>query len=49
MDVSSFCPMVNGETYITYLLNWLNNDIFASGVWDGVFLDNLNGEANPHC
>jgi hypothetical protein len=48
MNISPFCPVVNGQTYITYLLNWLKKTVFASGMWDGVFFDNLFGHINGH-
>jgi uncharacterized protein (TIGR03437 family) len=48
MNISSFCPSISGETYLTYTLNWLNQTVFPSGVWDGVFFDNLFGKINPH-
>jgi hypothetical protein len=48
MNISPFCPVVNGQTYITYMLNWLKQTVFPSGMWEGVFFDNLFGRVNPH-
>jgi hypothetical protein len=48
MNLSPYCPVVNGDTYITYLLKWLNNIVFPAGIWDGVFFDNLFGRINYH-
>ena len=48
MNISPFCPIENGETYFSYLLNWLNMTVFPSGVWDGIFFDNLIWQINPH-
>jgi hypothetical protein len=48
MNISPFCPVVNGQTFHGAMLNWLNSSIFTSGIWDGVFFDNLFGRINPH-
>ena len=48
MNISPFCPVVNGQTFNSAMLNWLDSSIFASGIWDGVFFDNLFGRINPH-
>ncbi len=48
MNTSAFCPTVNGNTYNTYLLDWLNEELFPSGLWDGLYFDNLFGRINPH-
>jgi uncharacterized protein (TIGR03437 family) len=48
MNISSFSPLVNGQNYFSYLLNWLNQTVFPSGEWDGIFFDNLFGTINPH-
>ena len=48
MNISPYCPVINGQTYFGELLNWLNTPVFASGVWDGVFFDNLFGRINEH-
>jgi hypothetical protein len=48
MNISPYCPPANGQTYFGYLLNWLNGAVFPSGVWDGVFFDNLFARVNPH-
>ena len=47
-NISSFCALVSGETYLTYLQNWFNTQLFPSGIWDGVFLDNLFGRIDGH-
>lgn len=46
MNISSYCPVVNGQTVFTYGLDWLNHAVFPSGVWDGIFFDNLFGRGN---
>jgi uncharacterized protein (TIGR03437 family) len=48
MNISPFCPVVNGQTFLSFLLAWLNGKVFPSGLWDGVTLDNFFGEANIH-
>jgi len=48
MNISPFCPLVNGQTYLSFLLGWLNGKIFPSGLWDGATLDNFFAEANIH-
>jgi hypothetical protein len=47
-NLSPMCPLINGNTYTGYLLQWLNASVFTSGSWDGIFLDNLFGRINPH-
>ena len=42
------CPVVGGQTYLDFLLSFLHQKVFPSGVWDGVFLDNFFAEANIH-
>jgi uncharacterized protein (TIGR03437 family) len=48
MNISPYSPVVKGQTYFSELLNWLTTPIFSSGVWDGVFFDNLFGHINGH-
>ncbi len=48
MNISPYSPVVNGDTYFSYLLKWLTSSIYPSGIWDGHFFDNLFGRINPH-
>jgi hypothetical protein len=48
MNISEFCPVVEGQTFNDYLIDWVINDIMASGIWDGIIFDNLFGAINPH-
>lgn len=48
MDLSTYAPVVNGQTYVTALSDWLKNRILPSGMWDGIFLDNLYASINQH-
>jgi hypothetical protein len=47
-NFSEYCPVVNGQTYTDYLIDWVVDDVLASGVWDGIFFDNLFARINPH-
>jgi hypothetical protein len=46
INLSSHAPLVNGATYLTSLVNWLDTSILPSGMWDGIFFDNLWGSTN---
>ncbi|MEF8879167.1 MAG: putative glycoside hydrolase [Candidatus Thermoplasmatota archaeon] len=48
MDFSDNCTVVNGQNYTDYLIDYLTNIVAASGVWDGIFLDNLDAKINTH-
>jgi hypothetical protein len=48
MNISPFCPVVNGATFMTSLEGWLLNPVFPTGMWDGVLFDNLFGRINPY-
>lgn len=48
MDVSPYCPAPWGATFRSYLVDWLAGTVLASGLWDGVFLDNLFARVSPH-
>jgi hypothetical protein len=41
MNISPFSPVVKGETFTSYLLKWLQQKIFSSGLWDGVYFDGI--------
>jgi len=38
-NLSDTAPMVNGQRFYQYAANWVVDNVWASGVWDGVFLD----------
>lgn len=40
LNVSNRAPRVNGIRFNEYLANFVTNDVLASGLWDGVFIDN---------
>jgi hypothetical protein len=48
MNLSPFCPVVSGNTFLSFLLQWLNGKVFPSGLWDGIFFDNFFAETNIH-
>ena len=47
MNTSDFCPVRNGQTFTSYLSNWLFTTVFPSGIWDGIYLDNLFDRTDP--
>jgi hypothetical protein len=48
LNIYNACPVVGGRTFNDYLIEFVMNDIFASGLWDGVYFDNLFDRINPH-
>jgi len=38
--------VVDGQTYTDYLIDYLTNNVAASGIWEGIFLDNLDAKIN---
>ena len=48
MNISEYCPIVNGQTYNDYLIDWVLYEVMTNGQWDGIFFDNLFGRINPH-
>jgi hypothetical protein len=48
MNFSEYCPMVNGQSFNDYLIEWILDEIMTQGHWDGIYLDNLFGDINPH-
>jgi uncharacterized protein (TIGR03437 family) len=48
MNISPSSPVVGGQTYYGYLVSWLNTKVFPSGVWDGIFFDDLFARTNIH-
>jgi hypothetical protein len=47
MDLSDFVPAVNGQTWRTALPNFINTQIFPSGLWDGVWMHSLEDMLDP--
>jgi hypothetical protein len=47
MNLSDFAPVVNGQTWLTAVTNFVTSRIFLSGLWDGVFLNSLRGVLDP--
>ena len=48
VNISPYSPVVNGQTYFSVLQSWLTAPLFSSGIWDGVFFDNLFAHINGH-
>jgi uncharacterized protein (TIGR03437 family) len=47
MNLSSFAPAVNGQTWRTALPNFVTSQIFSAGLWDGIWLANMQGTLDP--
>ena len=47
MNMSKFCPPVDGQDWIDYQVDFVTNRMMGSGLWDGVFFDNLLGRVHP--
>ena len=47
MNISEFCPLVDGQDWIDYQVDFVTNRMMGSGLWDGVFFDNLLGRVHP--
>ena len=48
LNIYDSCPVVQGQTFNDYLLNHIVEDVVKSGVWDGIYIDNLFARINPH-
>jgi hypothetical protein len=40
LNMSSACPIINGETYFDWMAKKLYQEILSDQIWDGYFLDN---------
>jgi len=47
MNISDYCPKVNGLTWNDYNRSFIVNRVLKLGIWDGIFLDNLYGHIHP--
>jgi hypothetical protein len=41
INVTDFAPVVNGERWNTYLPKFVHANIMSTGLWDGIFYDNV--------
>lgn len=41
LNVTNAAPVVNGQRWNTYLANFVNQKVLSTGLWDGVFYDNV--------
>lgn len=41
LNVTDLAPVVNGERWNTYLPKFVHNEIMSTGLWDGIFYDNV--------
>jgi uncharacterized protein (TIGR03437 family) len=48
LNMTPYCPTVNGQSYDSYLAGWITGNIFSSGLWDGFWSDDLFAVINPH-
>lgn len=48
MDTSPDCPRVGGKNFVEYQTDFVTRWIFAPGLYDGVFFDNLFASMNCH-
>jgi hypothetical protein len=48
MNIYESCPLVNGQTFNDYLVQYIFQDVLPSGLWDGIYFDNLFARINPH-
>jgi hypothetical protein len=38
-NLADVAPRVNGQLYSEYAANWVNEQVWSTGLWDGIFLD----------
>lgn len=38
-NLTDEAPKVNGQIYAQYAANWVVDDVWSRGIWDGIFLD----------
>jgi len=48
LNIYDSCPLIDGMTFNDYLANHIVEDVVKSGVWDGIYIDNLFARINPH-
>jgi hypothetical protein len=48
MNIYESCPSVDGLTFNDYLVEHVLEDVLPSGLWDGIYFDNLFARINPH-
>jgi len=48
VNIYESCPVVDGEVFNNFLVNWVVEDVAATGIWDGIYFDNLFDRINPH-
>jgi len=41
LNITDACPRVNGLVYGDYLAKFVYNEILSTGLWDGIFYDNV--------
>ncbi len=48
LNISPWTPRVGGKTFLEYQIGQYRQDYFGSGIWDGLFIDNLFARMNGH-
>ncbi len=48
LNISSACPLADGRNFLDYSIEGFRREILQSGIWDGLFIDNLFARINPH-
>ncbi|MCX7030678.1 MAG: putative glycoside hydrolase [Spirochaetes bacterium] len=48
LDISDGCPRVNGKSFVDYAVEGFRREYLQSGIWDGLFIDNLFARMTPH-
>jgi hypothetical protein len=48
LDISPSSLLVEGRSFLDYQLECYHKDYFQSGIWDGLFIDNLFARMNSH-
>jgi len=48
LDISPWALRVGGKTFLDYQIERFSRDYFGSGIWDGLFIDNLFARMNGH-
>jgi len=48
LDISGGSARIGGKNFLEYQIDSYRDFHFASGIWDGLFIDNLFARMNPH-
>jgi hypothetical protein len=48
LDITPGSAIINGKNFLGYQVDSFKRDYFGSGIWDGLFIDNLFARMNSH-